>query len=496
MSDRVESAYLWKDGDTAASVAGENGVSEEALRESNPALNLDEAREGDLVYMPEAVPAATAACSTGYTYTVRRGDTYTSIAAKLGTTAAVLQALNPTIPATRIPIGYALCVPGGETPTPECTNTYIVQRGDTYTSIAAKLGTTAAVLQALNPTIPATRIPIGYALCVPGGETPTPECTNTYIVQRGDTYTSIARKIGTTPEILQALNPTIPATRIPIGYALCVPDDETPVPECENTYIVRRGDTYTSIARRLGTTPAMLQAMNPTIPATRIPIGYALCVPVSSCPATYIVRRGDTYTSIARRLGTTAAILQAMNPTIPATRIPIGYALCVPATATASAQPCGDVHTVAQGETFEGIARLYGVTVRALSDANPYVDPQELTEGMSLCVPDGTEPCEEGIVQPGQSFTDLLISNDVSYMAFRAANPTIRPGSLRAGDSYCLPPEDIREECCLRGESYTLTEGDTLETVAAERRVTPGRLLRLNPCLAPSDFVPGRSVCV
>ena len=486
------SAYLWRGGDTAASVAADNGITEEALRESNPALDLDQMREGDLIYMPEAVPAATAACTTGYTYTVQRGDTYTSIAAKLGTTAATLQALNPTIPATRIPIGYSLCVPSG-LGTPECTRTYIVQRGDTYISIAAKLGTTAATLQALNPTIPARRIPIGYALCVPGTPEPLPECTNTYIVQRGDTYTSIAAKLGTTAAILQALNPTIPATRIPIGYALCVPVDAS----CPATYIVQRGDTYTSIAARLGTTAAVLQAMNPTIPATRIPIGYALCVPSNPCPATYIVRRGDTYTSIAARLGTTAAVLQAMNPTIPATRIPIGYALCVPASVPATAQPCGDTHTVTEGETFETIAAAYGVTVRALSDANPFVDPAELTEGTVLCLPasEGGE-CESGTVQPGQSYTDLLIQNDVSYLAFRAANPDLMPGRLRAGMRYCVPPEDLKGINCQQGQPYEMAEGDTLESVAQSRGVSEGRLLRLNPCLPPSGFVPGKTICL
>ena len=39
----------------------------------------------------------------------------------------------------------------------------------------------------------------------------------------------------------------------------------------------------------------------------RIPIGYQLCVPATpappACPAIYVVQRGDTYTSIAARLG-------------------------------------------------------------------------------------------------------------------------------------------------------------------------------------------------
>jgi len=554
MAEHGACAYLWRTGDTPAAVAEENGITEEMLRSTNPDLDLDAVSEGDLIYMPdsaEAVPAAEAvACPTGSYYIVQQGDTYTSIAARLGTTAARLQSLNPNIPARNIPIGYRLCVPSGlGSP---CPATYIVQRGDTYTSIAAKLGTTVAEITALNPGVNPNRLPVGYVLCVPEAEN---TCPATYIVQRGDTYTSIAAKLGTTVAEIAALNPGVNPNRLPVGYVLCVPEAEATCPttyivqrgdtytsiarrfgttaaeiaalnpgvdpnrlpigyalfipiagscdECPDTYIVRRGDTYASIARRLGTTAAVLQALNPTIPANRIPIGYALCVPAGSstgCRNTYIVRRGDTYTSIARRLGTTAAVLQALNPTIPANRIPIGYALCVPESRAANALPCASIYTVCEGDTFASIAAAQGISVRELSDANPYVDPEEITVGMSLCIPH-TEPlCADGytmgIVQPRETYTDLLVRNDQSYLAFRAANPTLEPGRLLVGMRYCLPPEELKHLTCPGGKTYQISDGDTLESIAATQNISIGRLLRVNPCLAPSDFVPGRTICI
>ena len=93
-------------------------------------------------------------------------------------------------------------------------------------------------------------------------------------------------------------------------------------------------------------------------------------------------------------------------------------------------------------------------------------------------------------MQPGERLDDLLIRFNVSYRALRAANPSL-PDQPQPGTRVCVPPAGSRG--C---RTYTLAPGDTLTRAAARLRTTPGALLRLNPTMAPGDFVQGRVICI
>ena len=177
----------------------------------------------------------------------------------------------------------------------------------------------------------------------------------------------------------------------------------------------------------------------------------------------------------------------------------------------------GAVYTVREGDTFAEIAGRYGVTPGELAELNPYTDVDRLGAGQLLCVPaddgeTGEEPAPEagesapdadcpegytaGVVQAGETYADLLKRYDISYQAFRLSNPRMQPAALVAGQRYCVPPVGTRRICLGGARSYVLQAGETLDSLAAKLRVTPGRLLRLNPGLAPSDFGEGRQICV
>ena len=164
----------------------------------------------------------------------------------------------------------------------------------------------------------------------------------------------------------------------------------------------------------------------------------------------------------------------------------------------------GSVYTVKAGDMFNSIARAQGVTAGELAELNPYVDVSRLSPGQLLCVPGEAQPeareCPDGYtagtVQAGETYADLLRRYNISYQAFRLSNPNLSPTSLSAGQRYCVPPEGTRRICPGGASSYIIAEGETLESIAAKLNVTPGRLLRLNPSLAPSDFEAGRQICV
>ncbi len=174
----------------------------------------------------------------------------------------------------------------------------------------------------------------------------------------------------------------------------------------------------------------------------------------------------------------------------------------------------GALYTVREGDTFAAIAARYGVTPGELAALNPYTDADQLSAGQVLCVPgddgesgepqegaDAADPdCPEGytagVVQAGETYADLLKRYDISYQAFRLSNLRLSPGALWAGQRYCVPPVGTRRICLGGARSYVMAAGETLDTLAAKLNVTPGRLLRLNPGLAPSDFSEGRQICV
>ena len=101
-----------------------------------------------------------------------------------------------------------------------------------------------------------------------------------------------------------------------------------------------------------------------------------------------------------------------------------------------------------------------------------------------------------GIVQNGQTFTDLLLQHNVSWQAMRSANPTLPTTRLSPGTRYCVPPSGSRRLCPSSTTSYVMGQYEDLNTLAELFGVSPGLFLTVNTQLAPSDFQAGRVVCV
>lgn len=86
-------------------------------------------------------------------------------------------------------------------PTPPPSNTYTVKSGDTLSSIASKYSTTWQHLQAINGLSNPNLIFPGQVLRVTGEPV-----SKTYVVRSGDTLSGIAGKFGTSWQHLQAIN--------------------------------------------------------------------------------------------------------------------------------------------------------------------------------------------------------------------------------------------------------------------------------------------------
>jgi LysM repeat protein len=103
----------------------------------------------------------------GSSYTVRAGDTLSSIARRFNTTVRAIMTAN-NLTSTRIYVGQVLVIPNNEQPV-----RYQVQRGDTLSAIARRYGTTVQAIMTANG-LTSTVIRVGQVLIIPTGGDTTP----------------------------------------------------------------------------------------------------------------------------------------------------------------------------------------------------------------------------------------------------------------------------------------------------------------------------------
>lgn len=191
------------------------------------------------------VPAASAEAFTGgllqltpdqrmrvERYTVRKGDTVSSIASRFGTTAAHLMDLNGLADATTLQVDSELRVPSSVAQLPEkvlqaaarvdrpaaagnVRAVHVVRSGESLWSIGRRYGLSVAQLARLNDMKQEALLRPGQRLRV-GSSTATTRTASTttlgngrrvtYVVQRGDTLSRIARELKVSIANLRAWN--------------------------------------------------------------------------------------------------------------------------------------------------------------------------------------------------------------------------------------------------------------------------------------------------
>ncbi len=362
-----------------------------------------------------AVPtlaSATALASAAQTYTVRRGDTLSEIAARFGTTVNELVRLNNIADPDRIYEGDRLIIRAGTGD----GNTYTVQRGDTLSEIATRFGTTVSELVRLNNIADRDRIYPGQVLILreSGSVTP-PSGATTYTVQRNDNLTEIAARFGTTVAELVRLNNIANPNLIYPGQVLIIRENGGSVtpPSGAVTYTVQRNDNLTEIANRFGTTVNELVRLNNIANPNLIYPGQVLIIRENggsvtppSGAVTYTVQRNDNLTEIANRFGTTVAELVRLNNIANPNLIYPGQVLIIRENGGSTPPSGTTTYTVQRNDTLSEIAARFGTTVNALALANGIADPDLIYPGQVLVIPTGG--CVDNyIVQRGDTLSGI-----------------------------------------------------------------------------------------
>jgi len=176
---------------------------------------------------PSGTPAATPTPTTappagvGFPYVVQWGDTVYGIARKFGLPPdAIIQANNLANP-DYIYVGQVLIIPTVPAPPPGPV-TYVVQPGDNLYRISLKFQVPVQAIVAVNHIVNPWYIRAGQVLIIPVGP-PVPPATHTYVVQPGDTVSSIAAMFHVSTWSIIMLNNLANPNLIFVGQTLLIP---------------------------------------------------------------------------------------------------------------------------------------------------------------------------------------------------------------------------------------------------------------------------------
>ena len=219
--------------------------------------------------------------------------------------------------------------------------------------------------------------------------------SNTYIVKSGDTLAKISRKTGTSATALAKFNGIKDPARLSIGQKLKLPGSSTApakespaapasAPASKETYIVRNGDTFYSIARKHKISAESLAAANPGIKASELRTGQLINLH-GKAPSVANTAKPAAETTVANRpAAAKAPEHKAVPETAPAPPIPSETPVAkapapapspaTPATPAPNPQPAAktQVHSVVIDSemTYGEFAAKHGTKIERLNELN------------------------------------------------------------------------------------------------------------------------------
>lgn len=117
-------------------------------------------------------------------------------------------------------------------------------------------------------------------------------------------------------------------------------------------------------------------------------------------------------------------------------------------------QPAVQEYVVQKGDTFDSIGRKYGVSWKAIQEANPNVNPTRLQIGQKIVIPAPSAGAAAApaaapsaapaggeriyIVKSGDTLTKIAKTHGTTVKALRAANK-LRTDRIRVGDKLVIP---------------------------------------------------------
>jgi LysM repeat protein len=464
------------------------------------------------------VPAPSPSVTGGANYNVVAGDTISVIAERYGLTSEELKQIN-NLSSNNLRIGQVLRVPATSSATTGTTamassGEYKVQKGDTVSGVAHRLGITEDNLRKLNK-LSGDTITVGQTLKVAAGGTAERE----YVVATGDTVSVIAERFGMKTSQLKEIN-NLSSDNIRVGQKLKVmargqatqvaqsapaqaqattersTSSATAPRANDEVYVVQGGDTVSQIAERFGVRSDELRKSN-NLTSDNIRTGQRLIITASARP-----QQAQQQIQPARQAQPAQQQIQPAQESqqpAPARQ----------AQATQRASSAGGVtetYVVQNGDTVSQIAERFGMRSSDLRETNN-LSGDNIRIGQRLYVVKPAQgssprPAAQAQARPGQGVASadgadsyVVQSGDtVSQIAQRFG---VKPADLRQLNNLSGDNIRIGQRLRLKGSlaqasarqvpsgvaasgSYKVVPGDTMYSIANKHKLTVDRLKSLN----------------
>lgn len=229
---------------------------------------------------------------------------------------------------------------------------------------------------------------------------------------------------------------------------------------------------------------------------------------VVACPrgdTLYIWKQGDTLESVAKAYAVDEDAVSPVKESVSLEDIQPGDAVCITTRRIRPSQnpdspsgddenpsenrPSGDESSDVNGDMPRGNGNHPACDIDGCAEA-PCVGRGCAATDFEC--PDGYRA---GTVRLGDTYATILKRYNISYDAFRLANPTLNINRLMPGQRFCVAPGGERGLCVDGLSSYIISVSGGIDAVASQLNTTAARLLSNNPTLAPTDFIPGRVIC-
>lgn len=213
--------YVVKKGDTLWSIARDNGISVNRLKEIN-GLNSNMISVGQVLYLDNNQINNEDSNNSDEYYIVKKGDSLYSIARIYGMSVEELKLLN-NLSSNILSIGQRLKIKtNSDTDNSVFDNVYVVKKGDTLWAIANMFNVNVNDLKLFNNKT-SNSLMIGEQLVIPGNVNEDVVDTFNYVIKSGDTLYNLAKRYNTSVSEIKSIN-KLNSNMLSIGQVLKIPN--------------------------------------------------------------------------------------------------------------------------------------------------------------------------------------------------------------------------------------------------------------------------------